>query len=160
MKKYIFIRTLVLGPLFSATIFVLIGLLSHYFSGSKPGLGTSEVLGTLLITIIAAYLMVFIPSFGFLPGIIPLAAYSLLLTYFTGRVFCFLSKYNVTTRTKIVAIIVLSILIGIVIYGGFYLLALASGKSGRFEFIWIVVVPTSAIFGAWAGLTYARKLPN
>lgn len=160
MKMYIFIRTLVLGPLFSAAIFVLISLLAHYFSDSNSGLRASDVVGTLIVAITFAYLMVFIPSFGFLPSIIPLAGFSLLLTYLTGKVFNFLSKHNATTRTKILVTTIMSVIIGIITYGGFYLLALASGKSEKFEFIWIVVVPTSAIFGAWAGLSYARKRPN
>ena len=160
MELAIFIRTLVLGPLFSAVIFVLIGCLANYFLDSKAGLGPSEILAVFLMIITVAYLMVFIPAFGFLPGIIPLIIYSLLLTFSAGPFFYFLSKHDMTSKIKVFAITILSMIIGIVVYGGFYLLALASETAGKFDFIWVVVASTSAIFGAWTGLTYVRERPN
>jgi hypothetical protein len=157
MSLYIFIRTVVLGPLFSAITYVVALSLLDYFSGAKPSVGGADFIGVLYMVIIAAYLMVFIPSFGFLPGIIPLVIYSFLLAYFSGKVFLFLSKHDTATAVKLFAAAIVGVMLGFVVYGGFYSLALLLEKEAKFEFIWVVLVPTSAIFGAWAGLSYVRK---
>lgn len=157
MSLYIFIRTVVLGPLFSAITYVVALSLIHFFSGSKPGVGGADFIGMLYMAIIAAYLMVFIPSFGFLPGIIPLVIYSFFLAYFSRKVFLFLSRRDAAATVKLFATAIVGVMLGFVVYGGFYSLALLLEKDAKFEFIWVVLVPASAIFGAWAGLSHMRK---
>ena len=157
MSLYIFIRTVVLGPLFSAITYVVALSLLHCFSVARPSAGGADFIGVLYMGIIAAYLMVFIPSFGFMLGIIPLVIYSFLLACFSGKVFLFLSKHDAATAVKLFATTIVGVMLGFVVYGGFYSLALLLEKEAKFEFIWVVLVPTSAIFGAWAGLSHMRK---
>lgn len=156
----IFIRTLVLGPLFSAATFSTIIFAVNCFSRPNLSLAASEALGTLLVATVGAYIMAFTPLFGPLPGVIPLLVYSLSLTYLADKVCNFLSKQNATTRTKVFTTTVMSILIGTIVYGAIFLFTLEPGESGSLEILWALVAPTSAIFGAWTGLSYARETTN
>ena len=92
MGVIIFIRTLMLGPLLSAIVFVFAGYLASSVTASHPHINPSAIFTDLIFVIVAAYAMVFIPAFGFMPGIFPLLAYTLLLSISVGP---FLSYFKV-----------------------------------------------------------------
>lgn len=160
MEIKILVRTFLLGPFFCAMIFFLISVAASYFSGTD---NTADVQALLMIfgmLVFAAYSMVIFPAFGFLPGIFPLTLYSLMLAFAAPPLFDFLTRRKLTTEVKLLALTFLSTLLGLLIYGGFLFLATLSGSSLGLGFSLKVVIPTSALFGAWTGITCARTEGN
>ena len=153
MRIIVFIRTLLLGPLFTAIILTLD--LIVFAPEISPDI--YNALAFLSITIVVAYIKVFTTAIGHIPVIFPLLAYSLLLSI-SIKPFCnHISDLKINKKTTIFFSAILGIIIGVIIYGGCHLLAAQPVKFEKLNFLWYLVTPTSAIFGAWAGLSYVRE---
>lgn len=102
-----------------------------------------------------AYMLVFVPVDGLLPGVLPLFAYSTLFAFLIDPLIDKMGESNFKSHGRVAIIMLLSIFLGVSIYGLFFLISSHSGDV--LPLLLSMVIPTSAIVGVWFGFSFVRK---
>ena len=151
----VFLKSLLLGPLLS-TISLEISMNLEFDSPVLSWDKTGDFIDLFLLLCLGAYLLIFTAPFGGVPGIIPLLAYSTILALSIDPLIECMSKRRLKAQVKVMLVTLLSLLIGLVVYGSFFQLATTHTKELQ-AILFSMVIPTSIFFGIWFGITYVRK---
>jgi len=150
--KIVFWRTLLFGPMLAGVIYNISLILISLFSEQQTRLFIDEVITSFIAAAFLPYIFVFIPL-G-LPPIIPLFCFAHVTSNSIEPLINALSGYK--PYIKVMAIILLNIIVGVFIYGLFFLLTPWHAKE-VVRLLVQIVIPTSIIFGVYFGVYYLRK---
>jgi hypothetical protein len=158
MSKEIFFTSMIVGPMISGVSFTMgsfIGALFDDFSGTIALAGNFVLI--LMWSIFLSYMFIFVSMFNGGSVIVPILIYSVILSVSVKPYLDYLSDMGLSRNRKVVNIIFLSVLVGMIVYG----LSLGAGseffKDRIQEILFVIVLPTSLILGAWFGFSELCK---